>query len=149
MVISLISWTLHRNKKQKEQEVSQSITEENYRDSLRGINYTIPPHPFIGISLLSFPFPTSLASRAGDTTGVWWRWLVQLNSAGWRLWCWWYHFTLCSSEECLITQLQEDVDWAKTKKKQPKKKHFNEHVDWGVALACSQSKWDEALWLWK
>lgn len=67
-VISFLSWTLYRDKKkQRESGVSQSIAEENYRDSLRRkflANYTInPPTVYGHISL----FPPSLA-RAGDTT---------------------------------------------------------------------------------
>lgn len=64
-------------------------------------------------------FPTIPSEQSWRHHGEWWRRLVQLNSAGWRWWwCYWYHFTLWCSEECLITQLQEDdVDLGMTRKK--------------------------------
>lgn len=48
--------------------------------------------------------------------------LAELNSVGLRRWWRQGHFTLWSSEECVITQLQEDgVDLAVTKKKKKKR----------------------------
>lgn len=71
---------------------------------------SLPPSP-----LLWWANMTPL--KNGEASGR----LAELNSVGLRRWWRQGHFTLWSSEECVITQLQEDgVDLAVTKKKKKK-----------------------------